>query len=189
MAKEKIESEVVGRLTIRCRELKGKRYGAVPVDATIGGTSLGDDLFAVVCDTDKWVSTRADCERWLTGHGLTETEATLVIDMGKLFDENRRLKEREDLAAQEERGLFDEEVGKIIDGVMEDLKAGAYGTRDDLAWAVSRATGESSYCRVVCLAAAAVSRDTGKLFSAARDVLYEAAYKELERRPEYWGLP
>src|SRR4051794_35319512 len=96
------KDDVVFKLTIHCLTLKGKRYGAAPVSVSIGGTSPGSVLFAVVCDKEKWCSIREDCERWLTQHGLTESEDTLVIDDGKLLNENKAHQDKNDLADQEE---------------------------------------------------------------------------------------
>jgi hypothetical protein len=82
-----------GRVTLLCRNIDGKRYGAAAITLTIGGCPI--DAVAVIAGDDKWVSSRDDCIDWLSNHGLgfnlaAGLIADALIEQGARAAEKRR---------------------------------------------------------------------------------------------------
>ena len=100
------------------------------------------------------------------------------------------------LPEQEARGQLEEEVQKLVDGVMEDVRQGKLKTRPHVRTHAQEATDESKYTRDYDLALEAlgfVRRDHDYIRSRVRvlafRMLHEMVVNELAGRPEYRELP
>lgn len=109
------------KLTLTTKVINGKTYGASPCVVTLFGSNI--DGFAVCCNQEKWISSRDDCIEWLRVRGLSAINADLLLDLGTAVDQARK-PAVPSLSEQEDAGLFNEEMQKFVDGVIEDVRSG-----------------------------------------------------------------
>lgn len=132
MAKETFD------ITLAVIEIRGRQYGSSPAVVTIGTAAV--PTYAVSAGADRWVSTKADCIVWLTDRGLTKDEAILLLALGDAADQARTVS----LDKQERQGVYLEEVGKIVDSVVEAC-GGGKATYEEAVEMIMDAVKESSY--------------------------------------------
>jgi hypothetical protein len=94
------------------------------------------------------------------------------------------------LSEQEESGLYEEELNKLVDGVVEDVRSRPAYTKDDAASQLRAAVQRSNYVLDETLALH-VLKHSGKpwhLLDAALKTMADCAQEELEMRQEYKNL-
>ena len=185
-----MDSNISGTVTVPTKLLHGKRYGSKPVNISFGGTDLGPGHYAVVCDDLKWVSTRDDCQSKLVQWGLTSTEAELVLDLGDALDSKKE--SVPPLDEQEAQGLYDEEVQKMRDGLLEDIKAGGIKSRAIARERLTKACALSSYGTDIQFASVAIRFTNGYIaesLALSRHIMYDDVMCRLLMEKDYKKLP
>ena len=83
-ATKKTPTDAIGTVTFLTKTIRRKLYGVVAVNASIGGSDLGDGLVAVRAGKEKHVNELEHVVRWLSERGLSLEEAEEFVTDGLL---------------------------------------------------------------------------------------------------------